>query len=180
MMKGMMQKGGSGSYEEDAPKTSFKQAFASARKGGEKTFEWNGKKYTTDVAKPAAAKAAGPRATASTPKTGEQMMADEGKRRAGLSSVESVLERNKAAQDSKRTSFRMPSGKPDMAPAKEEAEESPIHYGAKKVPTRGELREGASRSAMDKMPPKAFAKGGSVSGRADGIAKKGKTNCKMV
>jgi hypothetical protein len=33
---------------------------------------------------------------------------------------------------------------------------------------------------MDKMPPKAFAKGGSVSGRADGIAKKGKTNCKMV
>ena len=28
--------------------------------------------------------------------------------------------------------------------------------------------------------PKAFAKGGSVSGRADGIAKKGKTNCKMV
>ncbi len=27
---------------------------------------------------------------------------------------------------------------------------------------------------------KAYAKGGSVSGRADGIASKGKTNCKMV
>ena len=174
-----IQKGGSGSYEEDAPKkTSFKEAFASARKGGEKTFEWNGKKYTTDVAKPSAPKATEPRATA--PKTGEQMMADEGKRRAGLSSVESVLERSKAAQDSKRTSFRMPSSKPDMAPAKEEDEKSPIHYGVKKVPTRGEMREGASMSAMDKKPPKAFAKGGSVSGRADGIAKKGKTNCKMV
>jgi hypothetical protein len=27
---------------------------------------------------------------------------------------------------------------------------------------------------------KKYAQGGSVSGRADGIAKKGKTNCKMV
>lgn len=27
---------------------------------------------------------------------------------------------------------------------------------------------------------KTYAKGGSVSSRADGIAKKGKTNCKMV
>ena len=176
MMKGIMQKGGSGSYEEDAPKTSFKQAFASARKGGEKTFEWNGKKYTTDVAKPAAAKAAGPRATASTPKTGDQMMADEGKRRAGLSPVASVLERNKAAQDSKRTSFRMPSSKPDMAPAKEEAEEKSM---PESKPRRGSM-VGDTEVDTNTLLPKRYAKGGSVSGRADGIAKKGKTNCKMV
>lgn len=31
---------------------SFGQAFADARKGGEKTFTWRGKPYTTDVAKP--------------------------------------------------------------------------------------------------------------------------------
>lgn len=30
----------------------FGQAFADARKGGEKTFTWKGKPYTTDVAKP--------------------------------------------------------------------------------------------------------------------------------
>lgn len=40
-----------------ARKMSFKEAFAQARKGGGKTFEWNGKKYTTEMAgasKPAA------------------------------------------------------------------------------------------------------------------------------
>jgi hypothetical protein len=31
---------------------SFKEAFASARADGDKTFEWNGKKYTTEMAKP--------------------------------------------------------------------------------------------------------------------------------
>ena len=34
---------------------SFKEAFASARANGDKTFEWNGKKYTTEMAKPKAA-----------------------------------------------------------------------------------------------------------------------------
>lgn len=31
----------------------FKQAFAAARKAGKGTFTWNGKKYTTELAKPA-------------------------------------------------------------------------------------------------------------------------------
>ena len=38
-------------------KQSFKDAFAEARSGGAKTFEWNGKKFTTEMAKPSAAKA---------------------------------------------------------------------------------------------------------------------------
>ena len=33
-------------------KASFKEAFAEARKSGDKTFEYMGKKYTTEVAKP--------------------------------------------------------------------------------------------------------------------------------
>jgi hypothetical protein len=43
-------------------KTDFKSAFAAARKGGESTFEWNGKKYTTEMAsaKPAAKAEVGP------------------------------------------------------------------------------------------------------------------------
>ena len=49
-----------------APKSmSFKEAFATARKGGGKTFEWQGKKYTTDLAKPAAKPA--PKAAAPAP-----------------------------------------------------------------------------------------------------------------
>ncbi len=39
--------------EEEAPapkKTTFKEAFAAARKGGDKTFTWEGKRYTTELA----------------------------------------------------------------------------------------------------------------------------------
>jgi hypothetical protein len=45
---------------------SFKEAFASARKGGDKSFEWQGKKYTTELAKPKAA-APAPKAAAPAP-----------------------------------------------------------------------------------------------------------------
>lgn len=50
-----------------AKSMSFKEAFASARKGGDKTFEWQGKKYTTELAKPKAA-APAPKAEAPKPK----------------------------------------------------------------------------------------------------------------
>ena len=33
------------------PAKSFKSAFAAARKAGKKTFSWNGKSYTTELAK---------------------------------------------------------------------------------------------------------------------------------
>jgi hypothetical protein len=45
--------------EELTAKT-FKQAFAAARRSGDKTFEFGGKKYTTDLAKPKAPKASAP------------------------------------------------------------------------------------------------------------------------
>lgn len=34
----------------ETKKDTFKEAFASARRAGDKTFEWNGKKFTTEVA----------------------------------------------------------------------------------------------------------------------------------
>lgn len=46
---------------------SFKEAFAEARKSGDKTFEYMGKKYTTDLAAPKAAPKA--EAKSETPKT---------------------------------------------------------------------------------------------------------------
>ena len=37
---------------EQAKPMSFKETFAALRKAGAKTFEWNGKKYTTELASP--------------------------------------------------------------------------------------------------------------------------------
>jgi hypothetical protein len=41
-------------YAKPLAKASFKEAFAEARASGDKTFEYMGKKYTTEVAKPKA------------------------------------------------------------------------------------------------------------------------------
>lgn len=54
-----------------------------------------------------------------------------------------------------------------------------------KMPPEGAMmkREGrgmAKEKMQEKKKPMGYAKGGSVSARADGIAKRGKTNCKMV
>lgn len=42
----------SNAEEKDLSPSTFKQAFAEARKAGEKTFEFRGKRYTTELAKP--------------------------------------------------------------------------------------------------------------------------------
>ena len=142
-----IRKGGSGSYEEDAPKKmSFKEAFASARKGGEKTFEWNGKKYTTDVAKP---KAAAPKAAA--PKA--DVPAEKPKAKYETPIDRYARENREAAQ----------------------SEEQMSEY----KPRRGRMI-GDTEVDTNTLLPKQYAKGGSVSRRADGIAARGKTNCKMV
>ncbi len=56
-----------------------------------------------------------------------------------------------------------------------QSEESMSEY----KPRRGRM-VGDTEVDTNTLLPKKYAKGGSVSGRADGIAKKGKTNCKMV
>jgi hypothetical protein len=70
-LKGFTDTDDSGSSQSTASSTpksmSFKEAFASARKGGDKSFEWQGKKYTTELAKPKAA-APAPKAAAPAPK----------------------------------------------------------------------------------------------------------------
>jgi hypothetical protein len=174
MMKGIMQKGGSGSYEEDAPKTSFKQAFASARKGGEKTFEWNGKKYTTDVAKPAADKAKATARTATMSKKGEMVGAlDEATRKmpADTSPLakKNIMEARRKSMEDYDNADRAEGMKAYKPRATDIEDAKPMT----KMSLQGEdYKKGGS--------VKKYAKGGSVSGRADGIAKKGKTNCKMV
>lgn len=50
--------GDSSADEAPAKKLSFKEAFAAGRASGDKTFEWNGKSYTTELAKSPAKPAA--------------------------------------------------------------------------------------------------------------------------
>lgn len=53
--------------KEEPKRESFKEAFARNRASGVKTFEWNGKKYTTELAG-----ASKPRAAAKSPDTGDE------------------------------------------------------------------------------------------------------------
>ena len=70
------------------PSQSFSEAFRASRNAGEKTFMWNGKKYTTEMAKPSAPKAAAPAPKPAAPAVkapGPQTMADTA--RAGAASM---------------------------------------------------------------------------------------------
>lgn len=141
---------------EEPKKMSFKDAFAAARKGGDKTFMFNGKKYTTEMAgekKTAPAKAEAKPASM----TGKEV-ADEkrrlegraGKSRLGESAFGRLLQRGMNRDSSSSSS----SGSMDEV-------------------------VGAKKGGMIKK----YAMGGSVgsaSKRADGCATKGKTRGKMV
>jgi hypothetical protein len=67
----MQKKAKGGSVKKMAAGGSFSEAFRAARKGGEKTFTWNGKSYTTKLKEEVAApKRAAPARPASRPPTG--------------------------------------------------------------------------------------------------------------
>lgn len=59
---GMMEKEPAENFTPTPKKQTFKEAFAAARGAGDKTFEFGGKKYTTELAKPKAAAKAAPKA----------------------------------------------------------------------------------------------------------------------
>ena len=151
-------KGWTGGEESASPaparKQSFKEAFAEARRGGGKTFEWNGKKYTTEMAggSPAAKPAA--------------RVTDTGDETARLAARRAM-------------------------PVKP-AYETPYDRMNRKNREEAALRaKGQDRILKDVRPgavnpktllPTAMKKGGSVSkasGRADGIAQRGKTRGKI-
>jgi len=136
---------------------SFKEAFASARGAGDKTFEWQGKKYTTEVASPKSAKAAEP-----APKPAK--------------AAETESKPVKAAAKYETPYDRMNRINREEAAAKKAAktsEPAPKRSGYS-VPKSSEF------TGMGGMK---FEKGGSVSSaskRADGCAVKGKTKGRFV
>lgn len=158
------QKGWTGAEESSEPvapvrKQSFKEAFAEARKGGGKTFEWNGKKYTTEMAG-----ASKPAAKPSVTDTGDETT---------------------------RLKARAP------APAAKPKYETPYDRMNRRNREESAAREASTPRGQDRilrntrpgavnpntLLPTGMKKGGSVSkasGRADGIAQRGKTRGRMI
>jgi len=122
----------------------FGKAFREARAAGDKTFTFNGKKYTTEMAKPKTSTKA-----ELGPEMGSPMSADESKDAASRFGYPKGSERLNSAEN-KETS--------DMS----------MKHGGK-----------VKKMNMGGMGGMGYAKGGSASSRADGIAVKGKTRGKM-
>lgn len=137
-------------------KLSFKEAFAAARKGGGKTFEWEGKKYTTELA--------------SEKKSGSKPSVDTGDDTARKAAVHP-----KAASGYETSYDRMTRKNREDAAAAKSAKDS----------ERAILRENIRSGNSGRTNPKTLLpmkKGGAVSAsrRADGIAQRGKTRGRMM
>jgi hypothetical protein len=153
---------------------SFKEAFAAARKAGDKTFMFNGKKYTTELkgAKKASSRDAevpSPMSkTSPASMTGKErasemarIQARGGKDRMGESAAGRVMQRLTASEN-------------------EPAAAAP----SRATPSFSSLGGMTMREKMAAMRGQGMKKGGSVkssaSKRADGCAMKGKTRGRMV
>ena len=159
------QKGWTGAEESSEPvapvrKQSFKEAFAEARKGGGKTFEWNGKKYTTEMA------------GASKPAT-KPSVTDTGDETARLKA--------RAPAPAAKPKYETPYDRMNRRNREESAaREESTPRGQDRI-----LRNTRPSGAVNPktLLPTGMKKGGSVSkasGRADGIAQRGKTRGRMI
>lgn len=132
-----------------AKKPSFKEAFASARKAGDKTFQFEGKKFTTDLASD---KKAAPAAKAAEPEKAKPQ-------------YQSLQDRARGYE-----AERAKSGVGMYGTTKREREERTA------LPLKSTKSE-SGYSGMGAM--KFSKGGSTASRRADGIATKGKTRGKM-
>lgn len=128
--------------------TTFKEAFAEARKGGKKTFEWNGQKYTTEMK---GEKKSAPSASQSFPVD------------ANMESASSVMSRGRAGMEGSGAS---------------PLEKYTDNKAATATRNKRSMDLAIERYKAGVPEYKKMAKGGSVSSaskRADGIAQRGKT-----
>ena len=139
----------------------FGKAFRAARSSGDKTFTFNGKKYTTEMA-PAEQKSVG-----SKPKMGAYVPRDSDTRKGEIMTSKNAKPRDEYVRSGQKSfdTEREPealasTNKPGTNISYENTDTSDMTY------KRG--------GAVKKM-----ANGGSASSRADGIATKGKTRGKM-
>jgi hypothetical protein len=170
-------------YAKPLAKASFKEAFAEARKAGDKTFEYMGKKYTTDVADPKkkSEDKEDPEMVRKAYQTAGEMRkpkVDEAKRQADMVKKEKGIERISPELDV------LPAGKVAAGAVGAMA----ALKGASSLLKRGMTKKEASKKASaessgamkgdvrgDELRYRAGGKVGSASKRADGCAIRGKT-----
>ena len=147
--------------EENFKSSTFKEAFADARRAGNKTFMWQGKSYTTELA--GAKKAASPKAEpakASTPPVSSGPRAGRASQATGFKMREYSPE---GAESARVRSEKM------SEESNKDLSKSPVVRMFKAIRARGE----------EDLRSRGYAKGGTASARADGIAQKGKTRGKF-
>ncbi len=152
-------KGWTDTGEEPAKKMTFKEAFAAARKAGDKTFQFEGKKFTTEVA--------GEKKPAKVTDTGD--------------------ETSRLAARIKKPELKYQSLSDRARGYEEERAKSGVGmYGStkrEKVPAEERMLKDARirKSEQTGMGSMKFSKGGSTaSRRGDGIAQRGKTRGRIV
>lgn len=162
------QKGWTGTEESTAParKQSFKEAFAEARRGGGKTFEWNGKKYSTEMAgEKAPAKVAAPTRTV------EAAVVRKSEPRAAAYETPFDRSRREDREAGRDIGSVLSRVKDRIMGAGDRGQDRILR----------DTRPGATNPKT--MLPTGMKKGGSVSKaskRADGIAQRGKTKGRMI
>ena len=134
----------------------FKDAFAEARKAGDGTFEWQGKKYTTDMAKPAAKPAPKPAASDLQRFPPAKLSVNDHRRM-----------QNKELADKVKSAVRG-NNMPPMRPVAG-------------VNSEGKMNADTQLRMGQRNPSVNFKSGGKVGGasRGDGIAQRGKTRGKL-
>lgn len=170
----------------DASGSTFKEAFKDAREEGKKTFEWNGKRYSTDMESPKASMDSGvPKKNKSDEKVGKgyenlDSRDKEDKRSrgvagglgaaaVGLGGAALLSGMRRSEEQRKEREMSKASGK--------ETRSSPV----RNISPEESAWEGEGGRAYRKGgKAKAYAKGGSASSRGDGIAMRGKTKGRMV
>lgn len=166
----------------DASGSTFKEAFKDAREEGKKTFEWNGKRYSTDTADSKASMDSGvPKKDKSDEKVGKgyEDVGKEDKRSRGVAAGlgaaavglggAALLSGMKRSEE-KRKEREMAKGREDRSM------KSPVrNISPEEAAFENEGGRFYKKGGKVKM-----AGGGSASSRGDGIAMRGKTKGRMV
>ena len=153
----------------------FGKAFREARAAGDKTFTFNGKKYTTDLA-PEDQKSVGGK-----PKMGEYKPRDSDTRKGEIMTSKNAKPRDEYERSGQKsfdteTEF-VP---PDMSKYKPRRDPEALTSTDKPgTRTRYENTDTSDMGMKRGGKVKKMASGGSASSRADGIASRGKTRGKM-
>ena len=146
----------------------FGKAFREARASGDKTFTFKGKKYTTDLA-PAEQKSIGTKS-----KMGEYVPRDSDTRKGEIMTSKNAVGRDNYVRSGQKSFDTEREPEALAAPNKPGTN---VRYENTDVSDMSMKRGGAVKKMN--MGGMGYAKGGSASSRADGIAVKGKTRGKM-